>query len=77
MIEPEIAKALMLEWASVLFTTARQSLTAAYDACGVPCFVAKVQELQLSCQLVDYLYGFESGTVCNAARSLGYVLRGM
>lgn len=76
-IEPELARSLMLEWASILFYTARESLDAAYVSCGIPCFVAKVQQMQLSCQLVDYIYGLPAGTVCDAARSLGFVLRGM
>ena len=77
MIEPEIAKALTLEWASIVLTTARVSLESAYQACGAPCFILKVQELQLPAPLVDFIFGFPSGTVGEVARQLGYVIRGM
>lgn len=76
-MEPETARAMAFEWASIVLTTARVSLESAYQACGAPCFIAKVQELQLPAPLVDFMFGFPDGTVGEVARQLGYVIRGM
>lgn len=68
---------LALEWASILLALIPQMLGDAYSACGLPCFVAKARELQLSAPMLDLIYQLPDGTAASFLRANGFTVRGM
>ena len=68
---------LALEWASILLAMLPQMLGDAYSVCGLPCFVAQANYLQLSAPMLDVLYGLPDGTAAQFLASNGFKVRGM
>lgn len=66
-----------LEWASILLYVIPQMLGDAYASCGLPCFVAQVNYLQLSVTLLDAVYQLPDGTAAQFLASNGFSVRGM
>ena len=66
-----------LEWASILLAVLPQMLADTYTTCGLPCFVGVVNQLQLSAQMLDLLYGLPDGTASQFLMSNGFKVRGM
>lgn len=72
-----LASAIALEWASILLVLIPQMLGDAYASCGLSCFVAQANYLQLSAPLLDVIYQLPDGTAAAFLRANGFSVRGM
>lgn len=66
-----------LEWASILLVLIPQMLGDAYASCGLPCFVAQANYLQLSAPMLDLIYRVPDGTAAQFLTANGFRVRGM